>query len=292
MGTYSTRGAARLVAVLTGLALLATVPIALAADASGQRSQAAQTQAAQLRAGAGSLDARANAATLELYALESRPSPRTRRPRGPRRPPDAGRAGAGSSRQAARHRQAGRSRLRVAARGAGAGSLQTAGPGRSAGGPAELQLTRRGPHGARQPQPSRGPEQPDHRAGARSPDAARRPRRAARGTSGGARRSRRCRRPALATARRDRSCTPQLRGGPPAAAGPERARIAAIEAQARTAEQQAAALLDRRPGFCSDSRPPRTERRRSPSPRPAIPSTGGRRPACRPLRASSRSIQR
>jgi 3D (Asp-Asp-Asp) domain-containing protein len=51
---------------LTGVALLATVPIALAADSSGLRSQAGG-----LRAGAGSLDARANAATLELYALES-----------------------------------------------------------------------------------------------------------------------------------------------------------------------------------------------------------------------------
>jgi 3D (Asp-Asp-Asp) domain-containing protein len=51
---------------LTGFALLAAVPIALAADASGLRSQVAQ-----LRAGSGSLDARASAATLELYALES-----------------------------------------------------------------------------------------------------------------------------------------------------------------------------------------------------------------------------
>ena len=65
MGTHSTRGAARLVAVLTGFALLATVPIALAADASDRR-----TQAAGLRAGEGSLAARVNAATLELYALE------------------------------------------------------------------------------------------------------------------------------------------------------------------------------------------------------------------------------
>jgi 3D (Asp-Asp-Asp) domain-containing protein len=71
VGTYSTRGAARLVAVLTGFALLATVPIALAANAAGARSQPARTQAAQLRAGVGSLDARASAATLELYALES-----------------------------------------------------------------------------------------------------------------------------------------------------------------------------------------------------------------------------
>lgn len=53
-------------AVLTGFALLATVPIALAADASGLHSQAAE-----LRAGGSSLDARASAATLELYALES-----------------------------------------------------------------------------------------------------------------------------------------------------------------------------------------------------------------------------
>ena len=67
--TYSTRGAARLVAVLTGFALPAAVPIALAADTSGQPS--AESQADQLRAGIGSLDARASAATLELYALES-----------------------------------------------------------------------------------------------------------------------------------------------------------------------------------------------------------------------------
>jgi 3D (Asp-Asp-Asp) domain-containing protein/septal ring factor EnvC (AmiA/AmiB activator) len=66
VGTYSTRGAARLVAVLTGFALPAAVPIALAADASGS-----QSQAAGLHAGAGSLAARANAATLQLYALES-----------------------------------------------------------------------------------------------------------------------------------------------------------------------------------------------------------------------------
>jgi cystine transport system substrate-binding protein len=51
---------------LTGLALLAAVPIALASDRSGLRSQAVQ-----LRAGAGSLEARASAATLELYALEA-----------------------------------------------------------------------------------------------------------------------------------------------------------------------------------------------------------------------------
>ena len=66
MGTHSTRGAARLVAVLTGFALLAAVPIALAATPPAPRSQAAG-----LRAGTGSLEARASAATLELYALES-----------------------------------------------------------------------------------------------------------------------------------------------------------------------------------------------------------------------------
>jgi peptidoglycan hydrolase CwlO-like protein len=66
VGTYSTRGAARLGAVLTGFALSAAVPIALAADASGSHSQAAG-----LRVGTGTLAARANAATLQLYALES-----------------------------------------------------------------------------------------------------------------------------------------------------------------------------------------------------------------------------
>ena len=70
VGTHSTRGAARLVAVLTGFALLAAVPIALAADASGLRSHTARSETAQLRVGAGSLEARASAATLELYALE------------------------------------------------------------------------------------------------------------------------------------------------------------------------------------------------------------------------------
>jgi 3D (Asp-Asp-Asp) domain-containing protein len=66
VGRYSTRGAARLVVVLTGFALLAAVPIALASGVSGLRSQGAE-----LRAGAGSLDARASSATLELYALET-----------------------------------------------------------------------------------------------------------------------------------------------------------------------------------------------------------------------------
>jgi 3D (Asp-Asp-Asp) domain-containing protein len=51
---------------LTGFALLAAVQIAFASGASGPRSQAAE-----LRAGNRSLDARASAATLELYALET-----------------------------------------------------------------------------------------------------------------------------------------------------------------------------------------------------------------------------
>jgi 3D (Asp-Asp-Asp) domain-containing protein/peptidoglycan hydrolase CwlO-like protein len=54
------------VSVLTGFALMATVPIALADGASRPRSQAAE-----LRAGAASLDKRATNATLELYALET-----------------------------------------------------------------------------------------------------------------------------------------------------------------------------------------------------------------------------
>jgi 3D (Asp-Asp-Asp) domain-containing protein len=64
--THSTSDAARFVAVFTGLLLLASVPVALAADVSGLRSQAAS-----LRADDNSLEARANAATLELYALEA-----------------------------------------------------------------------------------------------------------------------------------------------------------------------------------------------------------------------------
>jgi len=66
VGTHSTSDAARLAAVFTGLLLVASVPVALAADASGLRSQAAS-----LRAHDGSLEARANAATVELYALEA-----------------------------------------------------------------------------------------------------------------------------------------------------------------------------------------------------------------------------
>ena len=64
--THSTSDAARLAAVFTGLLLVASVPVALAADASGLRSQAAS-----LRADDASLAARVNAATLELYALEA-----------------------------------------------------------------------------------------------------------------------------------------------------------------------------------------------------------------------------
>ena len=66
MRTHSTSDAARLAAVFTGLLLVASVPVALAADVSGLRSQAAS-----LRADDDSLEARANAATLELYALEA-----------------------------------------------------------------------------------------------------------------------------------------------------------------------------------------------------------------------------
>ncbi len=63
---HSTSDAARLAAVFTGLLLLASVPVAVAADAGGLRSQAAG-----LQAHSDSLDARAAAATLELYSLES-----------------------------------------------------------------------------------------------------------------------------------------------------------------------------------------------------------------------------
>ena len=66
MKAHSTSDAARLAAVFTGLLLLASVPVAVAADATGPRSQAAG-----LHAHSDSLDARAKAATLELYSLES-----------------------------------------------------------------------------------------------------------------------------------------------------------------------------------------------------------------------------
>lgn len=58
-------GAARLAAVFTGLVLVASVPVGLAADVSGLPAQAGSLAADQ-----SSLEARANAATLELYALE------------------------------------------------------------------------------------------------------------------------------------------------------------------------------------------------------------------------------
>ncbi len=64
--THSTSDAARLAAVFTGFLLVASVPVALAADAVGPDSQVAS-----LRAADQSLEGRANAATLELYALEA-----------------------------------------------------------------------------------------------------------------------------------------------------------------------------------------------------------------------------
>ena len=66
MKAHSTSDAARLAAVFTGLLLLASVPVALAAGATGP-----QSDAAGLQARSGSLEARAAAATLELYSLES-----------------------------------------------------------------------------------------------------------------------------------------------------------------------------------------------------------------------------
>jgi 3D (Asp-Asp-Asp) domain-containing protein/septal ring factor EnvC (AmiA/AmiB activator) len=66
VGTHSSSDAARLAAVFTGLLLVASVPVALAADASGLRSQAAS-----LRASGASLEGRVQSATLELYALEA-----------------------------------------------------------------------------------------------------------------------------------------------------------------------------------------------------------------------------
>jgi 3D (Asp-Asp-Asp) domain-containing protein len=62
----STSDAARFAAVFTGLLLLASVPVALAADATELR-----LQAAGLQARSGSLEERAAAATLELYSLEA-----------------------------------------------------------------------------------------------------------------------------------------------------------------------------------------------------------------------------
>ena len=66
MKAHSTSDAARFAAVFTGLLLLASVPVALAADATDVRSQAAGLQARS-----GSLEERAAAATLELYSLEA-----------------------------------------------------------------------------------------------------------------------------------------------------------------------------------------------------------------------------
>ena len=66
MKAHSTSDAARFAAVFTGLLLLASVPVALAADATELRSQAAGLQARS-----GSLEERATAATLELYSLEA-----------------------------------------------------------------------------------------------------------------------------------------------------------------------------------------------------------------------------
>ena len=66
MKAHSTSDAARLAAVFTGLLLLASVPVALAAGATGP-----QSAGAGLQARSGSLEARAAAATLELYSLES-----------------------------------------------------------------------------------------------------------------------------------------------------------------------------------------------------------------------------
>jgi len=62
---HSTSDAARLAAVFTGFLLLASVPVAFAAESAGLPAQAG------LQAPSGSLDARATAATLELYSLEA-----------------------------------------------------------------------------------------------------------------------------------------------------------------------------------------------------------------------------
>jgi cystine transport system substrate-binding protein len=64
--TLPTRVAARLAAVLAGLAVIAAVPVALGADSATLRSHAAG-----LRAESSGVEARAHAAVLTLYALES-----------------------------------------------------------------------------------------------------------------------------------------------------------------------------------------------------------------------------
>ncbi len=66
MEAHPTSDAARLAAVFTGLLLLASVPVALAAGATGP-----QSASAGLQARSGSLEARVATATLELYSLES-----------------------------------------------------------------------------------------------------------------------------------------------------------------------------------------------------------------------------
>jgi 3D (Asp-Asp-Asp) domain-containing protein len=64
--THPRSGAARLAAAFTGALLVVAVPVAVGADATELGGQAAG-----LRASSGSLEARASAATLELYALEA-----------------------------------------------------------------------------------------------------------------------------------------------------------------------------------------------------------------------------
>ena len=66
MRTHQGSGAARLAAAFTGALLVVAVPVAVGADSTELRGQAAG-----LRASSGSLEARASAATLELYALET-----------------------------------------------------------------------------------------------------------------------------------------------------------------------------------------------------------------------------
>jgi 3D (Asp-Asp-Asp) domain-containing protein/septal ring factor EnvC (AmiA/AmiB activator) len=64
--TFPTRGAARLAAVLAGLAVIVTVPVALGADSTTSRSRAAQLHTQSAATGT-----RAHATVLNLYALES-----------------------------------------------------------------------------------------------------------------------------------------------------------------------------------------------------------------------------
>ncbi len=66
MRTHRGSGATRFSVALTGILLVASVPVAVGADSSGLRDQADG-----LRAQSGSLEARADAATLELYALDT-----------------------------------------------------------------------------------------------------------------------------------------------------------------------------------------------------------------------------